>query len=39
LGGSQSYVDLLTRIQMAEWVKSRSTATRLRGVSKSRNSQ
>src|SRR5258708_39865202 len=26
---SQSYVDLLTCIQMAEWVKSPSTATRL----------
>ncbi|MGY8638321.1 hypothetical protein RAD15_38215 [Bradyrhizobium sp. 14AA] len=38
-GGSQSYVDLLTCIQMAEWVKSPSTATRLRGASKNRNSQ
>ncbi|UVO26482.1 hypothetical protein [Bradyrhizobium arachidis] len=38
-GGSQSYVDLLTCIQMAEWVKSPSSATRLRGASKTRNSQ
>lgn len=38
-GGSQSYVDLLTCVQMAEWVKSPSTATRLRGASKDRNSQ
>jgi hypothetical protein len=38
-GGSQSYVDLLTCIQMAEWVKSPLTATRLRGASKDRNSQ
>jgi hypothetical protein len=37
-GGSQSYVDLLTCIQMAEWVTSPSTATRLRGASKNRNS-
>ncbi|OSI23496.1 hypothetical protein BSZ22_31235 [Bradyrhizobium canariense] len=36
--GSQSYVDLLTCMQMAEWVKSSSTATRLRGASKNRNS-
>jgi hypothetical protein len=38
-GGSPSYVDLLTCIQMAEWVKSPSTAPRLRGASKNRNSQ
>lgn len=38
-GGSQSYVDLLTCIQMAEWVKSPSTATRLRGAGTARNSQ
>jgi hypothetical protein len=38
-GGSQSYVDLLTCIQMAEWVKSPSTAPRLRGAGKNRNSQ
>ncbi|MGY4502367.1 hypothetical protein ACVWYH_006324 [Bradyrhizobium sp. GM24.11] len=38
-GGSQSYVDLVTCIQMAEWVKSPSTATRLRGAGKDRNSQ
>ena len=38
-GGTQSYVDLLTCIQMAEWVNSPSTATRLRGASKRRNSQ
>jgi hypothetical protein len=38
-GGSQSYVDLLTCVQMAEWAKSPSTATRLRGASKDRNSQ
>ncbi|MBR0714033.1 hypothetical protein [Bradyrhizobium liaoningense] len=38
-GGSQSYVDLLTCIQMAEWVKSPSTATRLKGASKTRNAQ
>ncbi|GLR88025.1 hypothetical protein [Bradyrhizobium iriomotense] len=38
-GGSQSYVDLLTCIQMAEWVKSPSTATRLRGAGKDRNSK
>ncbi|MBR0785142.1 hypothetical protein [Bradyrhizobium iriomotense] len=37
--GSQSYVDLLTCIQMAGWAKSPSTATRLRGASKTRNSQ
>src|SRR5690349_17010112 len=36
-GGSQSYVDLLTCIQMAEWLKSSSTATQLRGASKGRN--
>jgi hypothetical protein len=35
----QSYVDLLTCIQMADWLKSPSTATRLRGASKDRNSQ
>ncbi|MBB4372470.1 hypothetical protein GGD63_005278 [Bradyrhizobium sp. cir1] len=38
-GGSQSYVDLLTCIQMAGWAKSPSTATRLRGASRTRNSQ
>lgn len=38
-GGSQSYVDLLTCIQMAEWLKSPSSAVRLRGASKNRNSQ
>ena len=38
-GGSDSYVDLLTCIQMADWVKSPSPATKLRGASKNRNKQ
>jgi hypothetical protein len=38
-GGSDSYVDLLTCIQMADWVKSASPATKLRGASKHRDKQ
>ncbi len=36
-GGSQSYVDLLVCIQMAEWEKSPSNSNRLRGASNNRN--
>ena len=36
-GGSDSYVDLLTCMQMAEWEKPASTAPRLRGAGKNRN--
>lgn len=36
-GGIQSYVDLLTCMQMADWVTPASQATRLRGASKNRN--
>jgi hypothetical protein len=36
-GGIQSYVDLLTCMQMADWAKPASQATRLRGASKNRN--
>jgi hypothetical protein len=36
-GGSDSYVDLLTCIQMAGWAKSTPSATELRGASKNRN--
>ncbi|MGY3489492.1 hypothetical protein ACVW1C_007375 [Bradyrhizobium sp. USDA 4011] len=35
---ARRYVDLLTCIQMTEWVKSPSTATRLRGARKNQNS-
>jgi hypothetical protein len=38
-GGSDSYVDLLTCIQMADWVKSPSPAVKLRGASKTRDKQ
>ena len=37
-GGSDSYVDLLTCMQMAaDWVKSPSSSSKLRGASKNRN--
>ncbi|TYO66045.1 hypothetical protein FXV83_13325 [Bradyrhizobium hipponense] len=36
-GGSDSYVDLLTCMQMADWVKSTPDAPKLRGASKNRN--
>jgi len=37
-GGSNSYVDLLTCMQMAaDWTKSPSSAPKLRGASKNRN--
>jgi hypothetical protein len=36
-GGSDSYVDLLTCMQMASWDKSAPAAPKLRGASKSRN--
>lgn len=36
-GGSDSYVDLLTCIQMADWAKSAADAPKLRGASKNRN--
>jgi hypothetical protein len=38
-GGSDSYVDLLTCIQMAGFAQSSSPATSLRGASKNRNSK
>ena len=36
-GGSDSYVDLLTCIQMADWAKSGPDAPKLRGAGKNRN--
>ncbi len=36
-GGSDSYVDLLTCIQMTDWTKSTPPAQKLRGASKNRN--
>ena len=36
-GGSDSYVDLLTCLQMADWAKSTPAAPKLRGASKNRN--
>ncbi|MDE5446440.1 hypothetical protein GWG65_34790 [Bradyrhizobium sp. CSA207] len=36
-GGSDSYVDLLTCIQMADWAKSAPDAPKLKGASKNRN--
>jgi hypothetical protein len=36
-GGSDSYVDLLTCMQMAEWVNSPASAPKLRGAGKNRN--
>jgi hypothetical protein len=36
-GGSDSYVDLLTCMQMADWAKSLSSGSKLRGASKNRN--
>lgn len=38
-GGSDSYVDLLTCMQMADAAKSLSPAPKLRGASKNRNSK
>jgi hypothetical protein len=38
-GGSDSYVDLLTCLQMAGWVKPASPQPKLRGASKNRNKQ
>jgi hypothetical protein len=38
-GGTDSYVDLLTCMQMADWTKSPSPATKLRGASKNRGKQ
>ncbi|MBI5319030.1 hypothetical protein [Bradyrhizobium sp.] len=38
-GGSESYVDLLTCIQMAGYAQSLAPATPLRGASKNRNSK
>ena len=38
-GGSDSYVDLLTCIQMAGWAKSTPPTPQLRGASKNRNKQ
>lgn len=36
-GGNDSYVDLLTCVQMADWAKSTPSAPKLRGASKNRN--
>ncbi|MDH2343463.1 hypothetical protein QCM77_31020 [Bradyrhizobium sp. SSUT18] len=36
-GGSDSYVDLLTCMQMADWAKSTPDAPKLKGASKNRN--
>ena len=36
-GGSDSYVDLLTCMQMADWAKATPAAPKLRGASKDRN--
>ncbi|WP_256807867.1 MULTISPECIES: hypothetical protein [unclassified Bradyrhizobium] len=36
-GGNDSYVDLLTCMQMADWAKSTPDAPKLRGASKNRN--
>ncbi|TYO68257.1 hypothetical protein FXV83_01730 [Bradyrhizobium hipponense] len=36
-GGSDSYVDLLTCMQMADWAKSPPSAPKLRGASKNRS--
>jgi hypothetical protein len=38
-GAIQSYVDLLTCLQMADWANPASKATPLRGASKSRNAK